>query len=94
MYETDRPDHGSFFIHLPREDRVILELYAQAAKNPDRPGEAWAQVETTWAMGPDPVERGLKTFYLDTNAQVLCITECWGGVETARRTLDLADEVN
>lgn len=93
MPELDRPDHGNFFIHLPREDRVILELYDLASRNPDRPGEASSQVETVWSAGAS-VERGLKQFYLDTNAQVLCITESWGGVETARRTLDLADEVN
>ncbi len=93
MYEPDRPDHGNFFIHLPREDRVILELYERAAKNADQPGAAWTQVETVWAAG-ETEERGLKRFFLDTNAQVLCIVESWDGVETARRTLDLADEVN
>ncbi len=93
MYEPDRPDHGNFFIHLPREDRVILALYDRAAQNGDRPGEAWTQVETVWAA-EEREERGLKRFYLDTNAQVLCITESWDGVETARRTLELADDVN
>lgn len=93
MYVQDRPDHGKFFIHLPREDRVILELYDRAARNADAPGEAWTQVETVWAAG-ETEERGLKHFYLDTNAQVLCITESWDGVETARRTLELADEVH
>lgn len=90
MYEPDRPDHGKFFIHLPREDRVILALYERAAENADQPGEAWAEVQTVWNAG-ETAERGTKRFYLDTNANVLCIVEIWDGVETARRTLELAE---
>lgn len=87
------PDHGAFYIHLPREDRIILHLYERASQNPEQPGEAWARVETVWNTDAEP-QRGLKEFHLDTNNQVLEITESWGGVETARRTVDLADEVN
>lgn len=93
MQDTTPSNHGAFFIHLPREDRIILHLYERAAQNRDQPGEAWARVETVWETGERP-ERGLKEFHLDTNQQVLEITETWGGVETARRTVDLADDVH
>ena len=90
--DTDRrPDHGAFLIHIPQEENVILFLYERINKNPDRPGEAWARVQTTWAPDTDPEQQGEKVFHLDTNAQVLEITERWGGEETARRTVDLAE---
>ena len=93
--DTDRrPDHGAFLIHIPQEENVIVFLYERVAKNPDLPGEAWARVETTWAPDADPQSLGEKVFHLDTNCQVLEITERWGGEETARRTVDLSDYVN
>ncbi len=92
MQDTSPSNHGAFYIHVPREDQIILHLYERASQNPDSPGEAWAQVETVWSTGDEP-QRGLKEFHLDTNQQLLEITESWGGVETARRTVDLGDDV-
>ena len=93
MQDTHQSNHGAFYIHLPREDRIILHLYERAAQNKEQPGEAWTRVETIWEAENGP-ERGFKEFHLDTNLQLLEITESWGGVETARRTVDLGDDVH
>lgn len=83
-------NHGSFLIHIPREENVIVLLYERASQNKTQPGEAWVRLQTTG----DPPTSGEKVFHLDTNLQILEIIERWEGVETARRVVDLSETVH
>jgi hypothetical protein len=89
--ELPMADHGMFILQSPQEDILLLQLSESAARNAQKPGEAWARLKATRKDGTRSVE-GIKTFHLDLNAKRLTITETWGGVETARRTLALDAE--
>jgi hypothetical protein len=87
--EIEREDHGLFTFGVPHESLLVLQLQQQARDNPQRPGHAWGRL-TGKREVDGREERVLKVFHVDLERQRLTVTEERDGVETARKTIDLA----
>lgn len=84
-------DHGEFLIHDPGEDAMVAQLSVDAQWNTKKKGEMWGRLLTSREVDGQTVQ-GVKLFHLDTHARRLTITETWGEVETARRTISLEEQ--
>ena len=71
------------------DDPILFQhLTERAAINRKRPGHAWSRVVLDLTEN-GVSRRTIRKYHLNLHNLTVVITECWDGVETARKTFDL-----